>query len=375
MIEINLSSVKILHIDASRLKSGGGVLHLIKLLELEKYSNFKKIIVYTYQNSEFEKFNSNKIIIKTHPYINKNILYQIYWQRYLLKKQISPDHLLFTIDSTSFCRFKRNVVLNQDIIGFQNGSYSYFSFKNKVLSFMKYLVAKNAIKNSIANIFTTKYAADEVAKKIGSIKNSNIIPHGIDNKFLMKKTNYDILENSLNVIYVSSILDYKNHRYLISALNNLPTQKKVNAYFVGGGDSSLINKLKAQSANNKGNKFYFPGFLKREELYNLTRSCDVAVFLSSVECFGITLLEYMRMGMPIICSNESSMPETLDDGGLLVNPSDKVSIIEAITDFELNQRKRLDFGKRAYNNSLKYSWNNTVKETYFFLNKIYDEIS
>ena len=88
---------KTLHIDASRLKSGGGVLHLIKLLELEKYSNFDKIIVYTYQNSKFEKFKSQKIIIKTHPYINKNIFYQIFWQRYLLKKkflQISYYSLL-----------------------------------------------------------------------------------------------------------------------------------------------------------------------------------------------------------------------------------------------------------------------------------------
>jgi glycosyltransferase involved in cell wall biosynthesis len=364
---------KTLHIDASRLKSGGGVLHLIKLLELEKYSNFDKIIVYTYQNSKFEKFKSQKIIIKTHPYINKNIFYQIFWQRYLLKKKISSNQLLFTIDSTSFCKFKKNVILNQDLIGFQEGSLNYFSFKNKVISYMKYLVAKNAIKNSIANIFTTKYALDEVVKKIGSIKNVNVIPHGIDSEFLIKKINYDISESSLKVIYVSSILDYKNHEYLISALNNLPTKKKVSAYFIGGGDLSLINKLKAQSINNKGNKFHFPGFLKREEVFNLTRSCDIAVFLSSVECFGITLLEYMRMGMPIICSNESSMPETLQDGGLLVSPFDEVSIIKAITDFELNQNKRLSLGKKAFNNSIKYSWNNTVKETYSLLNKIYEE--
>jgi glycosyltransferase involved in cell wall biosynthesis len=371
MIISKLASEKTLHIDASRLKSGGGVLHLIKLLELEKYSNFDKIIVYTYQNSEFEKFKSQKIIIKTHPYINKNIFYQIFWQRYLLKKQISSDHLLFTIDSTSFCKFKKNVVLNQDLIGFQNGSLKYFSFKNKVISYMKYLVAKNAIKNSVANIFTTKYALDEVVKKIGSIKNANVIPHGIDSEFLIKKINYDISESSLKVIYISSILDYKNHKYLISALNNLSTKKKVIAYFIGGGDLSLINKLKTQSINNKGNIFHFPGFLKREEVFNLTRSCDIALFLSSVECFGITLLEYMRMGMPIICSNESSMPETLEDGGLLVSPFDEASIINAITDFELNYNKRLSLAEKAFNNSIKYSWNNTVKETYSLLNKIY----
>lgn len=374
MIISKLAGEKILHIDASRLKSGGGVLHLIKLLEFEKYSSFDKIIVYTYQNSEFEKFKSDKIKIKTHSYINKNIFYQIFWQRYLLKEKISSCDLLFTIDSTSFCKFKKNVVLNQDLIGFQEGSLKYFSFINKVVSYMKYLVAKNAIKNSIANIFTTKYALDEVVKKIGSIKNANVIPHGIDSEFLIKKINYDTSETCLKVIYVSSILDYKNHKYLISALNNLPTKKKVSAHFIGGGDLRLINKLKAQSINSKGNKFHFPGFLKREEVFNLTRSCDIAVFLSSIECFGITLLEYMRMGMPIVCSNESSMPETLEDGGLLVSPFDKASIINAITDFELNHNKRLSLGEKAFNNSIKYSWNNTVKETYSLLNKMYEQI-
>lgn len=369
----NLSSEKTLHIDASRLKSGGGILHLIKLLEFEKYSNFDKIIVYTYQNSDFEKFKSQKIIIKTHSYINKNIFYQIFWQHYILKKQIPSDHLLFTIDSTSFCKFKNNIVLNQDIIGFQEGSLKYFSSKNRFVSYLKYLVAKNTFKNSIANIFTTKYALDEVVKKIGAIKNVNVIPHGIDSKYLIKKTNYDISESFLKVIYVSPILDYKNHKYLISALNNLPTKKKVIAYFIGGGDLSLINKLKVMSVNSKGNKFHFSGFLKREEVLNLTRSCDMALFLSSVECFGITLLEYMRMGMPIICSNQSSMPETLQDGGLLVNPFDVTSIINAITYLELNYNKRLSFGQKAFNNSIKYSWKNTVKQTYTLIDKVYKE--
>ena len=373
MVNNNTASEKILHIDASRLKSGGGVLHLTKLLEHEKYSNFDKIIVYTYRNSEFEKFKSKKIIIKTHPYINKNIFYQIFWQRYLLKKQIPSDDLLFTIDSTSFCKFKNNIVLNQDLIGFQEGSLKFFSLKNRFVSFLKYLVAKNAFKNSIANIFTTKYALEEVVKKIGSIKNASVIPHGIDSEFLIKKIDYNISESFLKVIYVSSILDYKNHKYLISALNNLPTKKKIITYFIGGGDLSLIKKLKAMSINSKGNEFHFSGFLKREVVLNLIRNCDIAVFLSSVECFGITLLEYMRMGMPIICSNQSSMPETLEGGGLLVNPHDKRSIINAITNLELNYNQRLSFGQKAFNNSIKYSWKNTVKQTYSLLDKVYKE--
>ena len=373
-MNINNRSKKILHIDASRLKSGGGVLHLTKLLEHEKYSNFEKIIVHTYENSEFKKFNNDRIAIKSHPYINKNIFYQIYWQRYILPQHISNNELLFTIDSTSFCRHKKNIVLNQDIIGFQEGSYSFFSFKNKVLSYLKYHVAKNAMKKSMANIFTTKYAVDQVVKRIGPISNPNVIPHGIDSEYLKRKTNYDISQNSLKIVYVSSILDYKNHKYLLSAINNLPTEKKVSTYFIGEGDPSLIKKLKAQSENNKGNKFYFLGFLDRDKVYSLTKNCDIAVFLSSVECFGITLLEYMRIGMPIICSNESSMFETIENGGLLVNPRDEASITEAIKDFELNQNKRLSFGEKAYNVSLKYSWESTAEKTYALLNQIHEEV-
>jgi glycosyltransferase involved in cell wall biosynthesis len=369
----NKSFKKFLHIDASRLKSGGGVLHLLKLLELNKYSKFEKIVVHTYKNSEFEKINSNKIVIKTHPFIDKNILYQIFWQRFLLVKHISTHHLLFTIDSTSFCKFKKTVVLNQDIIGFQEGSYKYFSLKNKFISYLKYLVAKNAMKKSIANIFTTNYAVDEVIKKIGPIANSNVIPHGIDSEYLTKKINYKISKKSLKIVYVSSVLDYKNHKYLISALNNFPTDRKIKVYFVGGGDLNLIKKLKSQSFNKKGNEFNFPGFLDRKDVYSLTRNCDVAVFMSSIECFGITLLEYMKMGMPIICSNESSMPETLGDGGLLVSPSEEASIIEALKDFELNEDKRKFFGEKAYNSSIKYSWDNTVKRTYALLDKIYED--
>ena len=370
-----LVSEKILHIDASRLKSGGGVIHLIKFLELEKYSCFKRIIVYTYENSQFEKYKSNRIYIKTHPYINKNIFYQIFWQRFLLIKQINSNHLLFTIDSTSFCKFKNNVVMNQDIIGFQHGSLKYFSFKNKVVSFIKYLVARRAMKNSLASIFTTNYALNEVVKKIGSLKNCVVIPHGIDNEFLEKKTNYNISNSILKIIYVSSILDYKNHKYLISAINNLSIKKKIHTYFVGGGDLKLIRKLKEQSKNIVGNKFHFMGFLKPKEVFTLTKHCDIAIFLSSVECFGITLLEYMRIAMPIICSSESSLPETLQKGGVLINPLNQSSIKDAIIDLYINRNKRETLGNLAYKNSQKYSWDITIKKTYSFLNKIYKEIT
>ena len=358
---------KNLIVDASRLKSGGGILHLSKILELEKYSPFDKIIVYSYKGSVFERYKSSKIFVKTHPYLNRNILFQIFWQRYLLPRNISYNDLLFTIDSTSFCRFSKNVVLNQDIIGFQTGSLRLFSFKNRIISLIKYLVGKNSIKSSMATIFTTQFARQEVLKKTGAIKQSFVVPHGIDSEFIKKKTDYEIGSDLLKIVYVSPILDYKNHQYLISGLNKLTTRKRVCVYFVGGGDPRLIDNLKGLSVNDKGNQFHFTGSLKREDVYALTRSSDIAVFLSSVECFGITLLEYMRIGMPIVCSSESSLPETIGKAGLLVNPLDEKSIVNAIKTLESDIAARKNFGQQAYKESLNYSWDETVKKTFSIL--------
>ena len=238
------SNNKILHIDASRLKSGGGILHLVKLLEYAKYSNFDKIIIYTYQNNKFKIYENEQIKVTSHPFINKTIFHQIIWQKFLLAKNLNKKDLLFTIDSTSFCRFKNTVILNQDIIGFQEGSLKYFTIVTKFYSFLKYLTAKSAIKNSLAVIFTTKYAQSEVFKKTGILDNSIVIPHGIDGENLNRKINFNISNDHLKIIYVSPILDYKNHQFLISALDKFDTVKKVEVFFVGGGNPKLIKKLK-----------------------------------------------------------------------------------------------------------------------------------
>jgi glycosyltransferase involved in cell wall biosynthesis len=358
---------KILHIDASRLKSGGGIIHLIKLLENIKYSTFKKIVVYTYENNRFKKYENKNIEIKTHSFINKNIFFQIIWQKFILPMCLAQNELLFTIDSTSFCDHKNTVILNQDLIGFQSNSLKNFSFTMRLQSYLKYKIAKKAILNSYSSIYTTEYARNEIFKKTGTLNNSTVIPHGINDFGLIKKKNYKLSSDKIKVIYVSPVLDYKNHTYLISALNKIKTKKKIEAYFVGGGNKKLITRLKNQLSNENKNKFYFMEFLKPLDVFDLVNKSDIAFFMSSVECFGITLLEYMRMAMPIICSSDSSLPETLASSGLLVNPKDVDGIIKLTTKFIESENLRISYGKKAYKRSLNYSWEITAKKTFNFL--------
>ena len=54
------------------------------------------------------------------------------------------------------------------------------------------------------------------------------------------------------------------------------------------------------------------------------------VFASSSETFGITLLEGMAIGMPIVCSNKSSLPEIFNNSGLYFDPKNDLQLSKQI---------------------------------------------
>jgi glycosyltransferase involved in cell wall biosynthesis len=68
----------------------------------------------------------------------------------------------------------------------------------------------------------------------------------------------------------------------------------------------------------------------REELVQIYNAADVLIAPSLHEGFGLTLLEAMSCGTPVITSRVSAMPEVVGDAGLLVDPTDPSAIANAV---------------------------------------------
>jgi glycosyltransferase involved in cell wall biosynthesis len=66
----------------------------------------------------------------------------------------------------------------------------------------------------------------------------------------------------------------------------------------------------------------FPGWLTDAQLEGLYRLAALFVLPSLEEGFGLPLLEAMRRGVPVACSNVSAMPEVAGDGAVLFDPFD-----------------------------------------------------
>jgi glycosyltransferase involved in cell wall biosynthesis len=85
------------------------------------------------------------------------------------------------------------------------------------------------------------------------------------------------------------------------------------------------------------------------------RSCDMVVFASLYEGFGLPIIEAQAIGRPVITSNYGAMAEAAGTGAILLNPADSSSIRAAILRMIADPDLRSDLIAKGFENVLKYS--------------------
>lgn len=96
------------------------------------------------------------------------------------------------------------------------------------------------------------------------------------------------------------------------------------------------------------------GRISDEELVAAYQRCDLLVFASLYEGFGLPILEAQATGRPVITSNLSSMPEAAGDGALFVDPESVESIRDAVTMILRDPQKRSELVEKGFQNVKKF---------------------
>jgi len=165
-----------------------------------------------------------------------------------------------------------------------------------------------------------------------------IIPNGVDlGRFDLPATACGLrrefrIPNRAPVLGVVARLEpEKGHRYLVEAMPAI-LRVAAEAWLVIVGEGSLDATLRAQAATlppPARDRIVFTG--RREDVAAITAEIDVAVLPSLREAQGISILEAMARGRPVVASAVGGIPEVLTDGldGLLVPPADPAALAEA----------------------------------------------
>ena len=105
------------------------------------------------------------------------------------------------------------------------------------------------------------------------------------------------------------------------------------------------------------------GYVTEEEKWQLLKGADVFSFPSLYEGFGMPVLEAQNVGVPVVTSNISSLPEIVGESALKVNPLNIEEIAKSIYRVISDDRLRRNLINRGYKNIQRFSWQKCAQET------------
>ena len=111
-------------------------------------------------------------------------------------------------------------------------------------------------------------------------------------------------------------------------------------------------------------------FVEEKDKPALYSGAGVFVFPSIYEGFGLTPLEAMSCGAPVICSNRTSLPEVVGDAALSLDPDDTQALVDAMYGVLTNNTLRAERSARSLQRASLFNWRKTANETI----AVYEEV-
>lgn len=352
---------KRLLIDASNVKSKGGMIHLNEILK--SYKENKSIIIIILINKKaFKNLEIKKFPIKIKFIFKKafegNFVISYLWQILFLDEFIKINRIthIITLSGFIFSNFKKTVIFSQNAL-------PYLKHKNrKSIKDIKLYIQRRfhnyCVKKFRNIIFVSKFQKKIVLKGLKKSQfKSKIIYHGIDKNIKYYKNKKKIV----NFLYVSQKNDYKNQQLLFDVFR-LFEKESIKLNLDCYGDN--LPRLKFKSNNIKIHKSF-----ESKNINNIYRKYDAFIFPSLIESFGLPLLEAAKSGLPICASNIEIFKELLNKKNLILfNPKNKNDIYKKILHLiNLDKKKINIITNLNFKTTSKYSWNKSSRDFFSFV--------
>ncbi|MFK7983517.1 MAG: glycosyltransferase family 4 protein [Saprospiraceae bacterium] len=167
------------------------------------------------------------------------------------------------------------------------------------------------------------------------------------------------------LLHTGTIEPRKNLIFLIKAFEALKQQINQPLQLVLVGKLGWKHTPILEAINNSPFKedIKLLGYVDRAELPVLYTAAAAFVYPSHFEGFGLPVLEAMSCGTPTIVSNVSSLPEIIDQAGLLFPPNNQAILIQKIKQLLSDQSLSQSLSKKGLAQAAKFSWEKTARET------------
>lgn len=190
----------------------------------------------------------------------------------------------------------------------------------------------------------------------------NLDNENVQRQQMQIKKKYFLPENF--ILFLGTIEPRKNISGIINAFEQISTQLSTSLALVIAGAPGWKNKQIYSVANKSiiREQIKFIGYIAPEDKPALYASASLFVYPSFYEGFGFPVLEAMAMGVPVITSNRSSLPEIGNQATVLVNPNKINELAYAMKKTFSNMNRRAKQIKNGFTEATRFSWEKAARE-------------
>ncbi len=158
-------------------------------------------------------------------------------------------------------------------------------------------------------------------------------------------------------VSVNSYTERKNPETLIQAFDAVADTLPEYSFLIAGPgwEKPKVNRLLRESDND--DRIHRLGTVPYEALPALYTGATAIVSPTYQENFGLTLAESMACGTPVIASNVFAVPETVGNGGILIDdPEDTAGFAAAMERLATHDELRAEYEQSAQEQASRYTW-------------------
>lgn len=174
------------------------------------------------------------------------------------------------------------------------------------------------------------------------------------------------------ILFVGEVARRKNLLVLLEAFDQLTRtySQQLQLVIVGKKGNATDQLVEETKRRHLENLVVFTGFVADQELPKLYSAAKALVMPSMYEGFGLPVIEAMACGIPVIASQNGSLPEIVGDAGLIVDCSNPSALCNAIVSILADDSFRERLIQAGTERVRKYSWANTAVSTL----RVYNEL-
>lgn len=191
-----------------------------------------------------------------------------------------------------------------------------------------------------------------------------------DESYNRVKTKYQLDRDF--ILFVSTIEPRKNLPTLLQAYRQLRDQYKRDELLVLAGSNGWLSEEVYETVDSLNLKDHvaFLGRVPSVDLVYLYNAARILVHPSFYEGFGLTPLEAMTCGTPVIVSNTAALPEVVGDAGLMINPHDVDGLTVAMWRVLTEEELRQELVGKGLKRAAHFSWIKAAEQTLEVYHKV-----